>query len=72
MDAVSINTRWCKGCGVCVAFCPRKAQSLVNDKAVCNGDLCIACGMCELYCPDLAISVDTTKRAVKPAKEAAS
>ncbi len=69
MNAVSINVRWCKGCGICVAFCPKKALSILNDKAVCDGDKCIACGMCELYCPDLAISVDTSKRAAAKAEK---
>lgn len=64
MEAVEINVAWCKGCGICVAFCPKKALSLVDEKAQVDPELCIACGMCELYCPDLAIVVS------KPPKKA--
>lgn len=58
MESVSIRRAWCKGCGICVAFCPRKALGLdADDKAVVvEPDRCVACGMCELYCPDLAIT----------------
>ena len=55
---LTINADWCKGCGICAAFCPKKALRLVGEKVVAALDLCILCGMCELYCPDLAISID--------------
>ncbi len=71
MDPVSINTKWCKGCGVCVAFCPKKALCLENEKAVHDEALCIQCGMCELYCPDLAVTVDKSQKKTKTAQEAA-
>ena len=55
---VSINRQWCKGCGVCVAFCPKQALRLDEDeKATWTAEKCIGCGMCERYCPDLAIEV---------------
>ncbi|MDR2819587.1 MAG: 4Fe-4S binding protein [Desulfovibrio sp.] len=68
MEAVTINRRWCKGCGICVAFCPKQALVLEQEKAECRPEKCIVCGMCELYCPDLAIVVDKSlkpKKAVK-------
>lgn len=53
---VLINREWCKGCGVCVAFCPPQALSLgEGGKAVWDAALCVGCGLCELYCPDLAV-----------------
>jgi 2-oxoglutarate ferredoxin oxidoreductase subunit delta len=56
-----INREWCKGCGICVAFCPKKVLALDDkDKAVAvNVENCIACRLCELRCPDLAIEVMT-------------
>ena len=69
MDVVSINVRWCKGCGICVAFCPKKALSIEGEKAKADQSKCVACGMCELYCPDLAIIVDRSKIAPKAEKE---
>ncbi len=67
MDVVTINRQWCKGCGICVAFCRPKALQLEDGKSVmANADACIACGLCELYCPDLAITF-----AGRPKKQAA-
>ena len=65
--AVIINRKFCKGCGICVAFCPKQVLELdelgkVTDK---NAAACISCGQCELRCPDFAIQV------VKKEKEAA-
>jgi 2-oxoglutarate ferredoxin oxidoreductase subunit delta len=56
-----INTEWCKGCGICVAFCPNSVLVLDKiDKAVAaEPEKCIACKLCELRCPDLAIEVIT-------------
>ena len=55
-----INRDWCKGCGICVAFCPTSVLELdVQDKALAARlEDCIACRMCELRCPDLAIEVE--------------
>lgn len=59
---VVIKPAWCKGCGICVAFCPTKALALENDKVVMpDVDKCIQCGMCELRCPDYAIYVGRKK-----------
>ena len=57
-----INTAWCKGCGICVAFCPKEVLELVDGKVKRKdgpeGVGCILCGMCELRCPDYAIYID--------------
>ena len=51
-----IKPEWCKGCGICVAFCPKKVLGLENEKiAILDGDSCIKFGQCELRCPDYAI-----------------
>ncbi len=69
MVPVNINTAWCKGCGICVAFCPKSALSLQKEKAVHDVEKCIVCGMCELYCPDLAITVDKSQKPKKVKKD---
>ena len=65
MDSVVIRKEWCKGCGICVAFCPKGALRLEHEKAVHTPELCVVCGMCELYCPDLAIVVDKSPKTRK-------
>jgi 2-oxoglutarate ferredoxin oxidoreductase subunit delta len=53
-----IRERWCKGCDICVAFCPKNVLELQNGKvAVKKPDDCIGCHLCELRCPDFAIEV---------------
>lgn len=61
LKAIVINREWCKGCGICVHFCPKKVLELDGaDKVVAaRPDDCICCRMCELRCPDLAIEVLT-------------
>ena len=54
-----INREWCKGCGICIAVCPKNVLELdKKDKAVAaRKQDCIACQLCEQICPDLAITV---------------
>lgn len=54
-----INREWCKGCGICVAFCLKVALVLDElEKAyLADSEKCNSCGICELYCPDLAIEL---------------
>ncbi len=56
-----INRDWCKGCGICVTFCPKKVLELDRDEKACavRPEDCICCSLCELRCPDLAIEVKT-------------
>lgn len=59
---VVIDAGLCKGCQICIAFCPKNVFELDdNEKAVVRyQDRCNACGLCELRCPDLAIEVKTS------------
>jgi len=48
----------CKGCGICVAFCPQNALGLARGKCtLLASDSCTLCGMCEQRCPDYAVFV---------------
>ncbi len=59
LKELKINPAWCKGCGICVAFCPKSALELVNGKVQLKIDNhCILCGNCELRCPDYAIYIE--------------
>lgn len=54
-----VDKKWCKGCGICVAFCPKNVLGLVNDKIeIQRLEDCIKCGQCELRCPDYAIYLE--------------
>lgn len=57
--AVNVNTKFCKGCEICVQVCPKDILS-INDRLkaeVQNVDQCTGCLSCEIYCPDFAIAV---------------
>ena len=61
MKKLVINTEWCKGCGICAAFCPKNVLS-VKDKVVIEDiTKCILCGQCEQRCPDYAIYIEEVK-----------
>jgi len=57
---VKIYKNWCKKCGICIAFCPKKALEADEDgyPSLKDNKTCTGCGLCELLCPDFAIVVD--------------
>ncbi len=50
---------WCKGCRLCVEFCPRGVLAMDDDDhpVVVHPERCTACHWCDTHCPDLAIVV---------------
>ena len=63
---VKFDNQYCKGCYLCVAFCPVKilkpAPYRLNEKGyplvdVITPERCIGCGFCALMCPDAVITV---------------
>jgi 2-oxoglutarate ferredoxin oxidoreductase subunit delta len=68
---IHIDAQVCKGCGLCVYYCPRDVLRLsekINVRGytvaeVVHYENCTHCRLCELSCPDLAIFVE------KPEKE---
>ena len=57
---ITLKLPRCKGCGLCVAFCPKQVLGLseLGKVVILKADDCIASGQCELRCPDYAIFVD--------------
>lgn len=56
---IKVNKKWCKGCGICIEFCPKGVLALGEDgkvEVVRPGD-CLGCELCELRCPDFALQV---------------
>lgn len=58
-EPVVVYNRWCKGCNICVAFCPTKVLEMGDEGValVARPEKCTRCGLCELHCPDFAITV---------------
>ena len=57
---VFIYPNWCKGCHICVEFCP--AGVLAFDEAlhrpkIVAPEKCTGCHFCDTHCPDFAIVV---------------
>jgi 2-oxoglutarate ferredoxin oxidoreductase subunit delta len=65
MIRIEIDPAWCKGCYLCVSFCPREVLAIdyehwsqgVHPVYVKDIEHCTVCRNCELLCPDLAIEV---------------
>ena len=56
---VTIFSNWCKGCSICVKFCPTGVLVLDEDEhpVVAYPEKCTACHWCDTHCPDFAIIV---------------
>ena len=62
---VEIDGAFCKGCGLCVAFCPHDVLELAatpNYRGVCVARVgapagCRGCRSCALVCPEGAIQI---------------
>jgi 2-oxoglutarate ferredoxin oxidoreductase subunit delta len=64
--------RFCKGCRICVDFCPTGTLDL-DDRfkiTIAHPEKCIGCRMCEMRCPDMAIYVKKSEREPEPAVSA--
>ena len=62
---IEIDRELCKGCEMCVLFCPKKSIS-VSDKLNASGYIpvtfddgseCNGCAVCATVCPEVAIEV---------------
>lgn len=62
---VTVDRERCKGCGLCVAYCPKgglvMAEELnasgVHPADFREGVKCTGCGNCTLVCPDCGIRI---------------
>ena len=58
--ALKVKLERCKGCGICVEFCPKKVLEVseLEKVVVAREQDCIKCKQCEMRCPDFAIFVE--------------
>ncbi|MDD4938722.1 MAG: 4Fe-4S dicluster domain-containing protein [Candidatus Omnitrophica bacterium] len=65
MAKVKIDIEKCKGCFLCVSFCPKrliKPDSKLNRRGVRPAKMeidsqCLGCAMCAVICPDCCIEI---------------
>ncbi|MCL2121727.1 MAG: 4Fe-4S binding protein [Clostridiales bacterium] len=67
MAKITVNDEYCKGCEMCVLFCPNKIMVLSKEKLNSKGyhpaelsdeSKCTGCCICASMCPDIAITVE--------------
>ncbi|MDP3142906.1 MAG: 4Fe-4S binding protein [Candidatus Omnitrophota bacterium] len=68
MPKVKINKNKCKGCYLCVAYCPKGMLEQDNQLNVLGiqavlfkkgkDNQCTGCGFCALICPECGIEVE--------------
>ncbi|MGI6359929.1 MAG: 4Fe-4S binding protein [Acholeplasmatales bacterium] len=67
---ITFDYELCKGCNLCVEFCPTKILEMdkvkTNKKGyniinVVSPEKCIGCAFCALMCPDSVITVEKLK-----------
>jgi len=71
MPKILIDLDRCKGCGLCVAFCPKGALAMssrlsrrgVNPPEMVDEDACTGCANCAVICPDACIEIIETTAA---------
>ncbi len=55
---ITVIPRYCKGCEICVALCPKSVLEIKEFKVhVARIEDCNECLLCEVRCPDFAIEV---------------
>jgi len=65
MPTIRVEKDKCKGCELCVQFCPKKVLKMSDDinakgyhySVLFDEANCIGCATCGLVCPDVCITV---------------
>ncbi len=70
VSKVKIDSDRCKGCTLCVLFCPGKSLQIskkfnkagYHPAVFVEEGKCSGCGFCYLMCPDVCIEVEKDKK----------
>jgi 2-oxoglutarate ferredoxin oxidoreductase subunit delta len=66
MIRVKINAEKCKGCRLCIKYCPKgliieskklNKRGVYPMEFVCSNDKCTGCKSCAIMCPEAAIEI---------------
>lgn len=65
MGRITIDKERCKGCELCVSFCPKSLIYMLDEfnnkghhpSAFRDSGECDGCTICAMMCPDVAIEV---------------
>ncbi|MBU8933505.1 MAG: ferredoxin family protein [candidate division Zixibacteria bacterium] len=68
-EKIEINGDYCKGCDICIEFCPTNVfepSSELNRRGyyvpiVARVEDCTGCKLCDLMCPEMAIVITESK-----------
>ncbi|MDR1511468.1 MAG: ferredoxin family protein [Endomicrobium sp.] len=66
---IRVNSERCKGCGLCIEFCPRQCiffskqfnKSGYHWAVLEKENDCTGCGLCFMMCPDICIETYKNK-----------
>ncbi len=69
-DKVEVDRELCKGCGLCVEFCPKHVMQLSDElntighhpAELHDGETCTSCALCAEMCPEGGITVYRKRR----------
>ncbi len=70
MAKVTFLEERCKGCGLCIEFCPKNCMGFshhLNSQGyhparLTEEEKCISCAICARMCPDVVIEVEKEAR----------
>lgn len=62
---ITVTEAFCKGCGLCVAICPKQAIQLsermdsrgVHPAYLARPEECTGCTQCAIMCPDACLKI---------------